>query len=68
MMIDLKDICDYRFISGLKLSPNKENAGFIVHQCNMKENNYDSCIWLYNRKTSSYKQLTSYGEEKNLHG
>lgn len=62
-MVQLKDICDYKFISGLKLSPNNENAGFVVYQGNMKENKYDSYIWIYNRKTEECKKITPYGQE-----
>ncbi|NLM44434.1 MAG: S9 family peptidase, partial [Clostridiales bacterium] len=62
-MVKITDIFDYKFLSHLELSPNKENAGFIVHNVNVKENKYDSFIWVYNRITNECKKITSYGQE-----
>lgn len=64
--LKLDDFTKYKFLSGLKYSPNGEYAGFVVHRMDVEENKYLSNIWLYDSKTKEYKQLTSLDSEKSF--
>ncbi len=64
--LKLKDFLDYTFLSGLELSPDKNNGAFAVHTSDFEDNKYLSNIWIYNCTTSEYKKLTSMNEEKNF--
>ena len=63
-MTKIKDICDYKFISGLVFSPIGKNAGFIVHKADYEGNKYISDIWVMDKATESYKQLTAFRDVK----
>ncbi|MGD9569752.1 MAG: alpha/beta hydrolase family protein [Sedimentibacter sp.] len=64
--LKLKDFLDYKFLSGLELSPNKNYAAFAVHTMDYDENKYLSCIWIYNCITAEYKKLTNMNKEKSF--
>lgn len=64
--LKLKDFLDYRFLSGLELSPNKNYGAFIVNSADYDENKYLSNIWVYNCITRDYKKLTTMNKENNL--
>lgn len=64
--LKLKDFLDYKFLSGLDLSPNKKYAAFVVHSMDYDENKYLSCIWIYNCITAEYKKLTNMNKEKSF--
>lgn len=62
-MIQIKDFINYKYISGLEFSDDKQNLGFMVHQATLEENRYISYIWVYNQKNQICKQLTDSGKE-----
>ncbi|MDR7869443.1 MAG: S9 family peptidase [Tissierellaceae bacterium] len=62
----LDDFTKYKFLSGLKFSPDGRNIGFIKHTINVEENKYLSYIYVQNNQTSSLKKLTSLGEERSF--
>lgn len=64
--LKLKDFLDYKFLSGLELSPNKNYGAFIVNSADYDENKYLSNIWIYNCITREYKKLTTMNKENNL--
>jgi acylaminoacyl-peptidase len=64
--LKLKDFLDYKFLSGLELSPNKNYGAFIVNAADYDENKYLSNIWIYNCITREYKKLTTMNKENNL--
>lgn len=64
--LKLKDFLDYKFLSGLELSPNKKYAAFSVHTMDYDDNKYQSNIWIYNCLTSEYKKLTNMNKEKSF--
>lgn len=64
--LKLDDFTKYKFLSGLRYSPNGKHAGFIVHRMDVEENKYLSNIWLCDIKTNDYKQLTSLDNEKSF--
>lgn len=62
--LKLKDFLDYRFLSGLELSPNKKYGAFVVHSSDYDENKYLSNIWIYNCLSSECRKLTTMNSEK----
>ncbi len=48
-MIKINDVFNYKFISGLSLSPKKEKIGFVVYQGDLEENRYHARFNFYNR-------------------
>lgn len=61
--IDFETLLEYKFISGLKLSDNKENLAFVVKNADLDKNKYKSHIYNYNTKTKALIKLTGMGEE-----
>ena len=64
IMID--DFLNYKFLSGIKHSPDGKHAAFVVHNCVQDENRYLSCLWVMDTETGKYSQLTSFGSEKDF--
>lgn len=64
--LKLRDFLDYKFLSGLELSPNKNYAAFTVHTSDYDENKYLSSIWIYNCLTAENKKLTNMNKEKSF--
>ena len=60
----MDDFTRYKFLSGLKFSPNGKNMAFINHSIDFEENKYISYIYVVSNGTSSIKKLTSLGEER----
>ncbi len=61
--LKLRDFLDYKFLSGLELSPDKNYAAFAVHASDYDDNKYLSGIWIYNCLTEKYSKLTSMNKE-----
>ena len=61
--LKLDDFTKYKFLSGVKYSPNGKKAGFIVHRMDVEENCYLSNLWIYDIEKESYNKLTSFGKE-----
>jgi len=61
--LKLDDFTKYKFLSGVKYSPNGKKAGFVVHRMDVEENCYLSNLWIYNIEKESYNKLTSFGKE-----
>ncbi|HCX63381.1 MAG TPA: S9 family peptidase, partial [Clostridiales bacterium] len=64
--IKLKDFLDFKFLSGIELSPDKKHAAFAAHTCDYNENRYISNIWIYDRLSEEYRKLTNMGKEKSF--
>ena len=62
--LQLDDFTKYKFLSGVRISPNSENTGFIVHEMDVDNNKYLSNIHIYNEKKQSSFQLSSFDQEK----
>lgn len=62
----LDDFTKYKFLSGLKFSPDGSNLAFINHSIDLEENKYISNIYVLDNETSSIKKLTSLGEERSF--
>lgn len=64
--LKLRDFLDYKFLSGLELSPDKNHAAFAVHTSDYDNNKYLSNLWIHDCFTSEYKKLTGMNNEKSF--
>lgn len=60
--IELKDILEYKFLSGIEYSPNGEAAAFVVSYAVEEDNKYEGNIWIY--ENGVVRQLTGLGKER----
>ena len=60
----LDDFTKYRFLSGIKYSPDGSKIGFVLHHMDVEENKYLSNIYIYDIKTENSTKLTSQGSKK----
>lgn len=59
----LEDLTKYKYLSGIKHSPDEKNACFVVHESDFEENKYLSNLWILNLETNKYYKLTSFDTE-----
>lgn len=64
--LKLDDFTKYKFLSGIRYSPDGRNACFIVHEPDTENNEYISNLYLYDLKKNSYYKLTSSGKENSF--
>lgn len=64
--LKLDDFAEYKFLSGIQLSPNGKNTGFVLHQMDMEENKYLSNIYICNNENNEPIKLTSLDEESSF--
>lgn len=62
--IQLEDFTKYNFLSSLNFSPKGDTACFVVSNCNLEDNTYDSNLWLYDLTLNKYHQLTTFNKER----
>ncbi|MBR4193502.1 MAG: S9 family peptidase [Oscillospiraceae bacterium] len=55
------DLLQYKFLSGVRFSPDGEHAAFVVANSNEEENDYERRLWLY--ENGGLRQLTDLGKE-----
>ncbi|MFA5523027.1 MAG: S9 family peptidase [Tissierellales bacterium] len=60
----LDDFTKYKFLSGIKASPDGQYLGFVCHHMNVEEDKYLSNIYIHDIKEESYFKLTSLDEER----
>lgn len=65
--IKVDDFINYKFLSGAKFSNDGRYACFISHKMDMKENSYNSELWIYDLQKDKYFELTSFGKETNFY-
>lgn len=58
--IQLRDLFNYHFLSGLKASPDGKKAALVVTQCDEENNSYRHNIWLWDEGTC--RALTDSGK------
>lgn len=64
--LKLDDFTKYKFLSGIRLSPNGKNIGFVLHKMDVEENKYLSNIYIYDEEKKSEYKLTSLDEERSF--
>ncbi|MBP1919615.1 alpha/beta hydrolase family protein [Youngiibacter multivorans] len=61
--LTIEDFKNYRFLSGIRHSPDGKNACFVVHLMNLEENRYDSTLYILNVESGKTRKLTSSNKE-----
>lgn len=64
--IQIDEFARYKFLSGIKHSPNGHYACYAMHQIDMEENKYCSNLWVLDVKKEQMRQLTSFDSEKDF--
>jgi len=64
--LNLDDFTRYKFLSGLKYSPNGKKLAFMLHQMDVEENKYLSDIYIYDVEKESITRLTSSNTAKSF--
>lgn len=59
----LEDLAKYKYLSGIKHSPDEKNACFIVHESDVEENKYLSNLYIINIESEKSYKLTSFNTE-----
>lgn len=62
--LKLEDFIEYKFLSGIEISPDGLHTGFVVHEADLEENKYLSNIYIYDNEREKSIQLTSFDEER----
>ncbi|QUH20314.1 alpha/beta hydrolase family protein [Alkaliphilus sp. B6464] len=62
--LKLDDFIRYKFLSNIMYSLNGENVSFTVNEADLDNNKYLSNIWIYYNEDNTYRQLTSFNEDK----
>ncbi len=61
--IKAEDLLTYRFLSGVRISPDGGMAAFIVKRAREEENDYASDIYVVNLETGAVRRLTASGKD-----
>lgn len=64
--IKIEDILEYKFLSALTPSPNREKCAFVVSQCSERTNGYLSYIYVLDRRTRQVRRMSGGGAEKSV--
>ncbi len=62
--IKINDLFAYKFLSEVSYSPDGKYATFTVSNCDDKDNNYKSYLWVLNTTDNSVKKLTANADER----
>lgn len=62
----MDDFTKYKFLSGIRFSPDGKKTGFVLHQMDVEENKYLSNIYVYNEENNSCTKMTSLDEERSF--
>lgn len=64
--IQVDDFSKFNFISGVEISPDGKNLGFVSHKVDMEDNKYLSNIMVYNPQNKNIVNMTSNDTESNF--
>ena len=64
--LKIDDFTRYKFLSGVKHSPNGKHACFVMHNMDFEENKYLSNLWIMDVESEKYKQLTAFDSERSF--
>lgn len=64
--IKIDDFTKFKFLSGIKHSPDGKYACFALHAADYEENKYRSNLWLLNVESEKYYQLTAFDSERSF--
>lgn len=64
--VAIQDFLEFKYLSGLRISEDGDNAAFVLHNADLASNGYHSNIWIYNRNNCEYTRLTWGNREKDF--
>lgn len=64
--LKIDDFTRYKFLSGIKHSPDGKHACYVVHETDFEQNKYLSNLWILNVEKNSCYQLTSFNTERSF--
>lgn len=64
--LQLDDFTSYKFLSGIKFSPDGKKLAFVLHEMDVEENDYLSNIHIYDLETNQSFKLTSGNKERSF--
>ncbi|MCM0647187.1 S9 family peptidase [Clostridium swellfunianum] len=64
--VKIDEFIKYKFLSGVKHSPDGKNVCFVLHETDLEENKYLSNLWLYNIEKEAYFKLTACDTERSF--
>ena len=64
--IGIDDFTYYNYPTCMVSSPDGAHAALAVVNANVKDNRYDSCLWIYNMADGSVRKLTGGKKERNF--
>jgi dipeptidyl aminopeptidase/acylaminoacyl peptidase len=62
-LLKIEDFKDFKYLSGIKHSPDGRHACFALHQTDLEENRYLSNLYLLELGTDRIRKLTTFNEE-----
>ena len=62
--LTLEDFYDYQYLSDVRLSPDGQEAAFVVTRADVPANGYQAALWLFRYTDGSVMQLTETGRDK----
>lgn len=64
--VKIDDFSRFKFLSGIKHSPNGKNGCFVLHESNLEDNKYLSNLWIVNLEDEKSYKLTSFDSERSF--
>lgn len=64
--LKVDDFTDYSFLSQVKFSPDGRHIALRVTKADKEENEYNSCLWLYDLEEQKLSQLTAGKKDQNF--
>ena len=61
--LTLEDFYDYQYLSDVRLSPDGQEAAFVVTRADVPANGYQAALWLFRFADGSVRQLTETGRD-----
>ncbi|HSP47437.1 MAG TPA: S9 family peptidase [Clostridiaceae bacterium] len=62
-LLKIEDFKDFKYLSGIKHSPDGKHACFALHQPDLEENKYLSNLYILELETEKIRKLTTFNEE-----
>lgn len=64
--VKIDDFSRFKFLSGIKHSPDGKHGCFVLHESNVEDNKYLSNLWIINLENEKCFKLTSFDSERSF--
>jgi dipeptidyl aminopeptidase/acylaminoacyl peptidase len=64
--VKIDDFSRFKFLSGVKHSPDGKHGCFVLHESNLEDNKYLSNLWIVNLEDEKCYKLTSFDSERSF--